>query len=229
MFAEVQTRPGEARLGFQHAVAGFLGAAGFRNHHDQGVIEILADFPEDPVEAVGIGVVEEINRHQIARRPERIRDELRPERGAADPDQENALEWLAARRRDAAHVNVGGELLYSLPRVGDLAAQLVVRRELRIAQPVMADHALFVGVGDGAGLQLAHGGESSLDLRLHLFEKAIRKPHPADVDRKAEVVVAQVILLKTLPERLRSHEVKLIDNQFAGQAAAGGRLEFRFP
>ena len=36
-----------------------------------------------------------------------------------------------------------------------------------------------------------------LDPRLHLLEEIIRKTHPADIDRKTEIVVAQKIFLET--------------------------------
>ena len=111
-----------------------------------------------------------------------------------------------ARRRDPADVHIRGEFLDARVGLLDVGAQLVVRRELRVAQPIVADHAVLVGVGDAAGFEVAHRGERFLDLRLHLFEEAVGKAHPADVHRKAEIVVAQVVLLKSLPKRLRRHD-----------------------
>ena len=69
----------------------------------------------------------------------------------------------------------------------------------------MAHHAILVGVGNGTRFQFAHRAKRRLHLGLHLFEKPIGETHPADVDGKAEIVVAQEIILKSLPERLGRH------------------------
>src|SRR5207244_6885829 len=70
-----------------------------------------------------------------------------------------------------------------------------------------ADHSFLIRIRDPARLQVAHGYERLVDLRAHLIEEIIRKFHPADVDREIEIVVAQKVLLKSLPERRRSHKV----------------------
>ena len=46
----------------------------------------------------------------------------------------------------------------------------------------MADHALLVGVGDGAGLELVHGGEGALEPGRHGLEEAVGEVDTADVD-----------------------------------------------
>ena len=69
----------------------------------------------------------------------------------------------------------------------------------------MANHPFFVWIRDSARLQVAHGGEGLVDPRPHLVEEIVRKFHPTDVDRKTEVVVAQKVLLESLPQRGRSH------------------------
>jgi hypothetical protein len=50
------------------------------------------------------------------------------------------------------------------------------------------------------------GRERLIDLSLHFAEKSFRKFHPADVDREIEIVVAQEIALKMLPERRLDHK-----------------------
>ncbi len=138
---------------------------------------------------------------------------MRPERRTSDPDEQKVLERPAARRRDPANVHIRGEFLDARIGLLDIRAQLIVRRELRIAQPVVTDHPVFVRVGDPAGFEIAHRGERFLDLRLHLFEEAIGKAHPADIERKPEIVVVQVILLKSLPKRVRSHGGRIMDGR----------------
>ena len=88
----------------------------------------------------------------------------------------------------------------------DVGAQLVVRRELPDrAASNGRPCALLVGIGDRARFQFAHRRESALDLRLHLFEIIFRKPHPADIEREPEIVVAQKIFLEPRPERVGCH------------------------
>ncbi len=197
-----KSKPGflKARLRLQHAVARFLRAAGFGNDNDEGVGEPVTDLLEDTIESVRVGVIEKENIHQVARRAEGVGDELRPEGRTADADEQDVLERLSARRRDAADMNVGGELMDAPVRLDNLGAQFVVRRELRIAQPVMSDLPLLVRIGDAAGFEFPHGGEGFLDLRLHFLEEAIGKTHPADIEREAEILVAQKIFLEPPPE-----------------------------
>ena len=52
-------------------------------------------------------------------------------------------------------------------RCSDLVLNLPVRGERRIAQPVMADHTLLIGIGDCAVFEGCHCGECLVDKRLH--------------------------------------------------------------
>ncbi len=83
------------------------------------------------------------------------------------------------------------------------------RRQSRIAQPVMADHAVLVGIGDCARFEFAHGRKSLLHARLHFVEKSFVETHPADVDREVRIIVAQKIFLKARPERRGRHGADL--------------------
>ena len=89
---------------------------------------------------------------------------------------------LAAKSLIAASVDVMA--------LGDLR----VRRELWGAQPVVADHAFFVGIGDGASLQSCHVGERLCELGLHRVEEAVGERHAAEVERKPErgILVAEL-------------------------------------
>ena len=111
------------------------------------------------------------------------------------------LEFLAIARRNLSGMNIGGEFLDATIRLLDLGAQLRVRRQRSISQPVMADHAVLVWVCDCPRLQLAHRFKSFIDSGLHFCEEIIRKIHAADIDREMEIVVAQKIALETLPKR----------------------------
>src|SRR5882762_2499975 len=77
----------------------------------------------------------------------------------------------------------------------------------------MPDHSFFVGIGDSACFQVAHRRKRFLDLRAHLVEEAVRKFHPADVDRETEIVVTEKILLKPLPKRRRSHALRIMEGR----------------
>src|SRR5437588_11229032 len=163
----------------------------------------------DTIESIRIGVVEEINVQGILRSSERVRDELRTQCRTANPDGENMLKLFAAAAFDFSRMDISREFFDLRVRLFDLGAQLSIGRERRFAQPIMADHSFLVRIRDSACLQVAHGRECLVDLRLHLAEEIVRKSHPADVDRKSELVVTQKVLLKPLPKRRRSHELSL--------------------
>src|SRR5213080_2122159 len=77
----------------------------------------------------------------------------------------------------------------------------------------MTNHSFFVGIGNSACFQVAHRRKRFLDLRAHLVEEAVRKFHPADVDRETEIVVTEKILLKPLPKRRRSHDLRIMEGR----------------
>src|SRR5207244_7343412 len=110
------------------------------------------------------------------------------------------FEFFSVGGSNSSSMSISRELFDAFVRFLDVGAQLRVRRECRIAQPVMPDHALLIRVRDCTGLQVAHGGEGLVDPWPHLVEKIIRKLHSADVDGEIELVVTQEVLLKTLPE-----------------------------
>src|SRR5437660_8714000 len=117
------------------------------------------------------------------------------------------LKLLAASTFNFPGMNISREIFNSLICVLNLTAQFCIWRKRRIAQPLMTYHALLVGIGDPTGFRIAHRAKRLVDLGLHLAKKIVREFHPADVDRKAEIVVTQKVLLKALPERRRSHKV----------------------
>lgn len=82
----------------------------------------------------------------------------------------------------------------------DLGAEEGIGGEAGVAEPVVAHHAALVGVGDGALLELPHGDEGPLHERLHPVKEVVREPHPADVDKEAQLLVLVEPLHVAVPE-----------------------------
>ena len=198
--AKIQTGFVIRRLRFEHAVARLFGAARLGNDNGQRVLQTVADLGERALHAVGIGIVEEERIHFIFTGPrQRIGNELRPQRRAADADNQKMLELPALLRHHFAAVNLRGERFDALQNLRDLRAQ-IVGRQIGVAQPIMADHALFVGVGDGAALQFVHLRVGGLQFRLEVGKELVVKRHPRDVERETQVGVGEVKALKAVPE-----------------------------
>src|SRR4051812_29131224 len=115
-------------------------------------------------------------------------DQLWTERRPADADDEEILE-LALWTGDLPVVHLGREVLDRGEGRRDFAADRRIGRELWRAQPVVPDHALLVGIRDGARFELRHRLERPLYPRLHGGEKIVRKRHPRNIERNAEVGV----------------------------------------
>ena len=185
--------------GGEHAVAGLGGAAGLGDDDDEGLGELAAQAGEDVIEAVGIGVVEEGDGELVlARVAQCLADKLRAERGTADADHEQMLEF-ALGAGNGAGVDLGGEVLDRGERGGNLGGQFGGGRKLRGAEPVMADHALLVGVRDGAFFQRGHVRERLLDGGFLRREEVVRERDPADIERHTEVGVLVEVGLKAGP------------------------------
>jgi len=195
----VETGGLEGGGGFEHAIARLDGATGLGDDDGERVGQLAGERGERVVDAVRVGVIEEVDRHAILPGlAQRVGDELRAERGAADADHEQVLE-LAARAGDGAGVDLGREILDGGERAGDLLRQLLRRSEVRGAQPIVADHAVLVGIGDGALFEGGHVGKGFLHRHLDLGEVTIGKRHAADVERQAERGIGEVVLFKTRP------------------------------
>src|SRR5437899_486037 len=123
------------------------------------------------------------------------------------------FEFFSVGGSNSSSMNISRELFDALVRFLDVGAQLRVRRECGVTQPVMADHALLIRICDRTGFQVAHCGKGFFNPRPHLVEKIIPKLHSTDVDREIEIVVTQEVLLKTLPERGRSHHLKIMEGR----------------
>ena len=156
------------------------------------LVPFATDF-QRPIDPVGIRVVEEIRLHSISRRSERRGDELRPERRAADPDNEHLAEAGRPLRPHPRRVDVRGEAQDARGRLLDDGAERGLGRELRRAQPVMADPAVLVGVRDAPALERRHLGERRLNARFHRGEKIFLEVNPAHVQPETEAGVVEEV------------------------------------
>ena len=155
---EPQARGLPAGLGLAQGVARLGGAAGLGHHDDQGAVEAVAEARPRAVEAVRVGVVDEMDAEPVGRAAERVGQQLGTERRAADADDEEVGEG-ASRTADLARVDPRRERRDVPPGRPDGRGDLGGRGELGRAQPVVADLAVLVGVGDRAGLELGRGAQ----------------------------------------------------------------------
>lgn len=195
---EVEAGSAVGGFGFEHAVAGFFGAAGFGDDDGEGGSEFIADLGENAADAVGVGVIEEGDIEGRIGGGDGFGDELGAESGAADADDEDAGEFATSGGGDIAGVDVGGELEGGGEGGGDLGLE-IGRGEGGVAQPVVADHAVFVGVGDFTGFDSTHGGLGGADFAGHLVEVTGWDVDAAEVDGEAEIGVADEGLIELVP------------------------------
>jgi hypothetical protein len=73
----------------------------------------------------------------------------------------------------------------------------------------VADHALFVGVGEGAPLERRHRRERLDQPRPALDEHALVESHPAQVEPEPELRLVDEQRLVALPERSCVHGLLL--------------------
>jgi hypothetical protein len=69
----------------------------------------------------------------------------------------------------------------------------------------MADHAVLVGICNGAGFKHCHGPKGPLYLGLHTREIVISEVHPADIKRHPDGRTITDIVLIPFPERTVVH------------------------
>ena len=67
MFSEFKFMRVESRCRFEHPVARFLRAAGFRNYDHKRLGKVIVDLGQDAIESVRIGIVEKGDVHRIMR------------------------------------------------------------------------------------------------------------------------------------------------------------------
>jgi hypothetical protein len=109
------------------------------------------------------------------------------------------LEARSVFHSDFSGVNIFSECFDAPDRVFDFRPDFRRRRQRRIPQPIMTNHAVLCGIGDSSRLQFSHRVKRMLDLRLHFLEQIVRKFHPADVQRETELTMFQEVSLRSLP------------------------------
>ena len=186
-----------AERGFELAVARLWRAAGLRGHDCERGAKARTQRIEHAVDAVGVGVVDEMNPEFVRLAAERVGDELRAEGRAADADAEEVGE-LASGAFDLAGVHLCGEAGNGVDGGLHFGGNLRVGRELRSTQPVVADHALLVWIGDGAFFERSHVGERLGHGWAHLLGETSRGRGTAEVERDAEFGE----VLELLPEEV---------------------------
>ena len=80
-----------------------------------------------------------------------------------------------------ASMDLGGKVFDRLKVRKNAVANVGTGGNVWVAQPVMADHAIFVGVGDRPSFKGGHIRKCLAKARLHGGDKGIVKAHAADV------------------------------------------------
>ena len=163
MLGEVEASFFVGVLCFEHAVTSFRSAARFGDDDGEALAERSANGGEISIDARGVGVVEEICFDSRLGAAESFFNELGAEGGSPDADDDDIFENTAGRGRDFSGVNLLGEFFNGLDGLGDLSSDFGSGCEGRIAQPVVTNHAAFIGVGNCTCLQLLEVGERLFD------------------------------------------------------------------
>ncbi len=173
-------------VGGEHAVARFGGRARFRNDDDEEGFEML-DCRERLFDALWVGVIEEMDAHGVVWGRECRGNPLGAKGGTADADDEEVGVFFAVGGAEVARVDAFGEFFDVFADFFDFAADFSIGGDARVAEPVMTDSAVFVGIGDGAGFELCHFVEGARELRRHRGEEIIVEFHSTDIERKIDI------------------------------------------
>ena len=90
---------------------------------------------------------------------------------------------------------------------GDLLADFVGGGKGFVSQPIMTDHSVFVGVGDGAGFEVCHGLKGGLDGFGVLVEVFVGEVDAAEVEAEPNCVMKGGLRFVAFPklERVGLH------------------------
>lgn len=196
---------GKSRL--QHSVTGLLRPPALGNHQSQGLSQAVADFRQNPIHSVRIGVVEKKRLHGVIDSTERIGNELGPKGRPSDPDQQKAGKSSPLLRRNLTVMDPCGKVLYRPYRGLDLQRNLFGRSKMRCTQPVVPHHPPFVGIGQGTVLQLRHVPVRLQHEGFHCLKIIVRETHPADIKEQTEFRIAVQIFLIAFPQCLAFHGI----------------------
>src|SRR5215212_2411522 len=83
-------------------------------------------------------------------------------------------------------------------RISNLSGNLWMnaRDQIRISQPVMSNHATFVGIGDGTAFQSIH----RLEGRRHLLQEIILEMNANHIEDKPQRLMHDEVVAIALPE-----------------------------
>ncbi len=159
---EGETRARVRGRRLEHAVARLLRAAGLRDHDRErrGQAASVAAMRESSRSMPSGSVLSKKNGRSGSRgEPSASATNCGPSAEPPMPTTRRFVKRGGLLRRDAARVHGRGEVLDPRERPADRLGRLRVGRELRRAQPVVADAPLLVGVRDRAVLERVHRGE----------------------------------------------------------------------
>ncbi len=167
----------------------------------EGFVEQALDARQNARNAVRVGVIDKLHGHAVgAGAAQRVRHEHGAQRRAPDAHAQHAGEARGGLGPDAARMHIGGELADGGQRVLNFRRDLRRGRQSGRAQPVMAHHAVLVRIGDGAVLQVVHGAEGMLHLRLQPLAEARLEVHAAGVQRQTDSLHPAKALAITVPQ-----------------------------
>src|SRR5471030_1724342 len=113
---------------------------------------------------------------------------------------------IAAAGLDLSGMDGSGKFLDFRLGCFDSRTQLSIWGERRIAQPVMPDHSVLVGVRDSSGFERFHCRKSRFYAWLHRAKEIVRKTHATDVDADPKIFVTKEEPPETRPERRFAHD-----------------------
>ena len=177
-------------LGHQHAVAGFRRAAGLGDDHDERFFQRQGF--QHSVHAIRVRVIQEEHVQPSGR--DGVRHQFRAKGGTADANDEGGGVLFRAGRRDFAVQNIPAEGLDVRQRSINGGFQFRRGSQCGVAQPVVAHHAFFIRVGNGAGFQRLHVGERPVYPPLHGGQEGVVQRKFGKVKGDAQFRVANELL-----------------------------------
>ena len=182
MLREFQARPLVCGGGDEHAVASLGRSAAFGADDGESFGEFAFELPSTRAMPSGSVLSMKMDVHFVgAWLAQGIGDKFRAEGAAADADRENVGEAVRLGGLIFPEcMSAANYLIEARVSVISLAISFVGAR-FGIAQPIMADHAILIGIGDRAFLQLIHRGKGFFDRRFHFREECVIKMHPAHI------------------------------------------------
>src|SRR2546423_290725 len=99
-------------------------------------------------------------------------------------------------------MDFGGEFFDGRDSGFDLMRDLRCRRQARVAQPIVADHPIFIRVGESAFFELSHLFETSTNPGGHGSDPILSEVHSTEIDREFDLWEFAIIFFEPFPELL---------------------------